>query len=101
MTDPFYIGLAVVIVVVAAAAYVWEKGLLGTATEGRIKAAIAKAEHDLGTWQAKLKAKQEAAASTGATGTAARLAEAQKMLTDGLITQAEFDAIKARILAAV
>lgn len=121
--------LLLIAIAIAAAAFVWKKGLLGTATEGRIKARLAAIKHEASTWDDKLKeviqkkAQKEAvvaqpyvppiqpqptqpqaqtvsAASTAALRTKEmRLAENAALLAHGVITQQKFDEIRDRILA--
>jgi len=95
--DPFYVGLLVVLVLVAAGVYIWEKGLLGTATEARIKVIIAKLQHDVETWQGKLAAKVAKNAPEDTT-MGAQLIALNEALLKGVINQAEYDAAKAKIL---
>jgi membrane protease subunit (stomatin/prohibitin family) len=93
--DPFYVGLLAVLVLVAAGVYIWEKGLLGTATEARIKVIIAKLQHDVEVWQGKLAAKT---AKPEETTMGAQLIALNEALLKGVINQAEYDAAKAKIL---
>ena len=99
----------VVALVVAGAAYVWEKGLLGTATEARIKAMrdrLLQQISALDQWlEAKVakrldKQKQVSAAEVElAKDKGTRIAENKALLDKGVISQSEFDAAKEKILA--
>lgn len=94
--DPFYLWLGVALVIIIAAGYVWEKGLLGTATEARIKTFIAKAKHEVEVWEKRL-AEKQAQGVTGSTKEQ-RLDENDALLAKGKISQAEHDAARTVIL---
>ena len=96
--DPFYVGLAIALVLIIAGAYVWTHGLLGTATEGRIKTFIAKAQHEVEMWEKKLAEKQSKSGAP-VKDKATRIAENKTMLDAGIITQAQFDDAVRAILA--
>lgn len=92
-------------VVVGMALLAYNKGWLNTATEARLKALIAKGEHEVEVLREKLRAKQEKATEgapvevTLIKDKGTRLAENQALLDAKQITQAEFDAAKAKILS--
>ncbi len=91
-------GLVLLVIAVVALAYVWRKGLLGKDNEDAIKARIRKLKGAAAMELAKLAAIKEPA-DVPVKDKPARIAEAKALLDAGTITQAQYDAAVAQIVA--